>query len=320
MAGLNRMGITHVAYEASSHGLDQHRAEGVPLTAAAFTNFSRDHLDYHPSMEAYFEAKMRLFDELLPADAAAVVWTDDPKSDEVIERVRRRGAKLMTVGRKGETIKLIEQLPTPLGQTLMLEHEGKTHRLALPLIGAYQAANVLVSAGLVIATGGKFDAVFSTMQRVSPVRGRLERAVISRAGVPVYVDYAHTADALEAAISALSPHVEGRLITVFGAGGDRDQGKRAQMGTIASRLSDVVIVTDDNPRSEDPGQIRRDVLAGAPGATEIAGRREAIAEAIRIAKAGDIVLLAGKGHETGQIIGDRVLPFDDALVARECAA
>jgi UDP-N-acetylmuramoyl-L-alanyl-D-glutamate--2,6-diaminopimelate ligase len=320
MAGLKRMGISHVAYEASSHGLDQHRAEGVPLAAAAFTNFSRDHLDYHPSMEAYFEAKMRLFDELLQPEGTAVVWTDDPKSDEVIERVRRRGSKLMTVGRKGETIQLIEQIPTPLGQTLMLGHEGKTHRLALPLIGAYQAANVLVSAGLVMATGTKFDAVFSAMQRVAPVRGRLERAVISRAGVPVYVDYAHTPDALEAAIAALSPHVEGRLITVFGAGGDRDQGKRPVMGAVAARLSDVVIVTDDNPRGEDPAKIRAEVMAGAPGATEIAGRREAIAEAIRIAKANDIVLLAGKGHETGQIIGDRVLPFDDALVARECAA
>jgi len=320
IAGLKRMGISHVAYEASSHGLDQHRAEGVPLAAAAFTNFSRDHLDYHPSMEAYFEAKMRLFDELLSPEGIAVVWTDDPKSDEVIERVRKRGSKLMTVGRKGETIQLIEQAPTPLGQTLMLSHEGKTHRLALPLIGAYQAANVLISAGLVMATGGSFDAVFSAMQRVSPVRGRLERAVISRAGVPVYVDYAHTADALDAAIAALSPHVEGRLIVVFGAGGDRDQGKRPQMGAVAARQSDVVIVTDDNPRSEDPAKIRAEVLAGAPGATEIAGRREAIAEAIRIAKAGDIILLAGKGHETGQIVGDRVLPFDDALVARECAA
>jgi UDP-N-acetylmuramoyl-L-alanyl-D-glutamate--2,6-diaminopimelate ligase len=320
MAGLKRMGISHVAYEASSHGLDQSRAEGVPLKAAAFTNFSRDHLDYHPSMEAYFEAKMRLFDELLTPHGIAVVWTDDPKSDEVIERVRRRGSKLMTIGRKGESIQLIEQVPTPLGQTLILSNDGKTHRLALPLIGAYQAANVLVAAGLVMATGGSFDAAFSAMQRVSPVRGRLERAVISRAGVPVYVDYAHTADALEAAIAALRPHVEGRLITVFGAGGDRDQGKRAQMGTVASRSSDVVIVTDDNPRSEDPAQIRRDVLAGAPGATEIAGRREAIAEAIRTARAGDIVLLAGKGHETGQIVGDRVLPFDDILVARECAA
>jgi UDP-N-acetylmuramoyl-L-alanyl-D-glutamate--2,6-diaminopimelate ligase len=320
MAGLNRMGTSHVAYEASSHGLDQHRCEGVPLAAAAFTNFSRDHLDYHETMDAYFEAKMRLFEELLPPGKPAVIWTDDPKSAEVMDRARRRGHELLTVGRNGETIRLMEQLPTALGQTLNLEHRGKPYRLALPLIGAYQASNVLTAAGLVLATGGSWDVTFSAMQRVAPVRGRLERAVISRSGVPVYIDYAHTPDALEAAIAALRPHVEGRLITVFGAGGDRDQGKRPEMGAVATRMSDIVIVTDDNPRSEDPASIRSAVMAGAPGATEVSGRREAIAEAIRIARAGDIVLVAGKGHETGQIVGDRVLPFDDALVARECAA
>jgi UDP-N-acetylmuramoyl-L-alanyl-D-glutamate--2,6-diaminopimelate ligase len=320
MAGLKRMGISHVAYEASSHGLDQHRCEGVPLAAAAFTNFSRDHLDYHGTMEAYFEAKMRLFEYLLPPGSPAVIWTDDPKSQEVIDRARRRGHDILTVGRRGETIKLLEQSPTALGQTLKLEYGGKPYKLALPLIGAYQAANVLTAAGLVLATGGTWDSTFSAMQRVAPVRGRLERAVISRSGVPVYVDYAHTPDALEAAIAALRPHVEGRLIIVFGAGGDRDQGKRPEMGAVATRLSDVVIITDDNPRSEDPAAIRSAIMAGAAGATEVAGRREAIAEAIRIAREGDIVLVAGKGHETGQIIGDRILPFDDALVARECAA
>jgi UDP-N-acetylmuramoyl-L-alanyl-D-glutamate--2,6-diaminopimelate ligase len=320
MAGLKRMGISHVAYESSSHGLDQHRAEGVPLAAAAFTNFSRDHLDYHKTMEAYFEAKMRLFEELLPASAPAIVWTDDAKSREVIERAKRTGHDVMTIGRSGETMRLVDQVPTTLGQTLVLEYQGKQHRLALPLIGAYQASNVLTAAALVLATGGEWNAVFSAMQRVAPVRGRLERAVITGNGVPVYVDYAHTADALEAAIAALRPHVEGRLITVFGAGGDRDQGKRPEMGAVASRLSDVVIVTDDNPRGEDPADIRAAILAAAPDATEVADRREAIAEAIRLAQAGDIILLAGKGHETGQIVGDRVLPFDDALVARECAA
>ena len=320
ISGLKRMGISHVAYEASSHGLDQHRAEGVPLAAAAFTNFSRDHLDYHASMDDYFEAKMRLFEELLPAGKPAVVWTDDPKSEEVIRRAKASGHKVMTVGRVGEDIRLTWQEPSALGQTLGISRLGKDYKLSLPLIGAYQAANVLTAAGLVLATGGKWDEVFSAMQRVAPVRGRLERAVITGKGAPVYIDYAHTADALEAAIAALRPHVKGRLITVFGAGGDRDQGKRAQMGTIASRYSEVVIVTDDNPRSEDPAQIRMDVLAGAAGATEIAGRREAIAEAVRMAEAGDIVLIAGKGHETGQIVGDRVLPFDDALVAREVAA
>lgn len=320
MAGLKRMGMTHVAYEASSHGLDQHRAEGVPLAAAAFTNLSRDHLDYHETMDAYFEAKMRLFEELLPVGKPVVVWTDDPRSAEVMERARKAGHEVLTVGRNGETIRLVEQAPSALGQTLMLAHGGKAHRLVLPLIGAYQASNVLTAAALVLATGGNWQTTFSAMQRVAPVRGRLERAVISRAGVPVYIDYAHTPDALDAAIAALRPHVEGRLITVFGAGGDRDQGKRPEMGAVASRLSDVVIVTDDNPRSEDPAVIRSAIMAGAAGATEVPGRREAIAEAIRIAKAGDILLVAGKGHETGQIIGDRVLPFDDALVARECAA
>ena len=324
MAGLERMGMSHVAYEASSHGLDQSRAEGVPLSAAAFTNFSRDHLDYHGTMDAYFEAKMRLFEELLPRGKPAVIWADDPKSEEVIERAIRAGHEIMTIGRKGETLRLVDQSPTPLGQALLLEFEDRSLKLSLPLIGSYQAANVLVAAGLAMATGLGFDRTFSAMQRVSPVRGRLERAVISRAGVPVYIDYAHTPDALEAAIAALRPHVAtdsgGRLITVFGAGGDRDQGKRPQMGAVATRMSDVVIVTDDNPRSEDPAAIRADIMTGAPGATEVGGRREAIAEAIRIARAGDIILVAGKGHETGQIIGDRVLPFDDALVARECAA
>jgi UDP-N-acetylmuramoyl-L-alanyl-D-glutamate--2,6-diaminopimelate ligase len=271
-------------------------------------------------MDAYFEAKMRLFDEVVERGRAAVVWTDDAKSREVIERATKRGLDVLTVGRKGETIRLVEQAPSPLGQTLTLEHEGKPHRLSLPLIGAYQASNVMTAAALVLATGGEWRDVFSAMGRVAPVRGRLERAVISRAGAPVYVDYAHTPDALEAAIAALRPHVEGRLITVFGAGGDRDQGKRAPMGEVASRLSDVVIVTDDNPRGEDPAKIRADVMAGAAGAIEVAGRKDAIARALEMAGAGDIVLLAGKGHETGQIIGTKVLPFDDALVARECAA
>jgi UDP-N-acetylmuramoyl-L-alanyl-D-glutamate--2,6-diaminopimelate ligase len=320
VAGLKRMGISHVAYEASSHGLDQYRAEGVPVAAAAFTNFSRDHLDYHPDMDSYFAAKMRLFDEVVDEGGAAVVWTGDAKSAEVIDHTKRRGLNLMTVGPDAETIALVSRAPTPLGQSLVIRFEGKDHKLSLPLIGAYQAANVLVAAGLVLATGGDWPATLSAMGRVSPVRGRLERAVISRAGAPVYVDYAHTPDALEAAIAALRPHVKGRLVTVFGAGGDRDKGKRAPMGEVSARLSDLVIVTDDNPRTEDPAAIRAEVLAGAAGATEIGGRREAIAEAIRLAGPDDIILLAGKGHETGQIIGERVFPFDDAEVARECAA
>ncbi len=320
VAGLKRMGISHVAYEASSHGLDQYRAEGVPVKAAAFTNFSRDHLDYHPSMDAYFAAKMRLFNEVVEAGGTAVVWTGDAKSAEVVDHARRRGLKLITVGPGAETIELSSRASTPLGQQLLLRHEGKEHKLALPLIGAYQMNNVLTAAGLVLATGGDWATTLSGMARVAPVRGRLERAVISRSGAPVYVDYAHTPDAIEAAIAALRPHVEGRLITVLGAGGARDEGKRPEMGAVAARLSDLVIVTDDNPRSEDPAAIRKAVLAGAPNAIEVGDRRAAIAEAIAMAKAGDIVLVAGKGHEQGQIVGDLVLPFDDVTVARECAA
>ncbi|MCJ7421634.1 UDP-N-acetylmuramoyl-L-alanyl-D-glutamate--2,6-diaminopimelate ligase [Sphingomicrobium astaxanthinifaciens] len=319
MAGLKRMGVSHVAFEASSHGLDQHRVSGVPVEAAAFTNFSRDHLDYHATMEEYFAAKMALFDTRLSPSGTAVVWTDDAHSDAVIARVKARGLKLMTVGSRGETIRLGERRATPLGQAISLTHDGETRLLKLPLIGAYQAANVLVAAGLALATGASWGKLFEAMGRLAPVRGRLERAVISSRGAPVYVDYAHTPDALAAAIAALRPHVEGRLITLFGAGGDRDRGKRAPMGAVAAEHSDVVIVTDDNPRSEDPAAIRAEILAGAPGAIEVADRREGIAQAIALAGAGDIVLLAGKGHEQGQIVGDHVLPFDDVAVARECA-
>ncbi|MFN3944391.1 MAG: UDP-N-acetylmuramoyl-L-alanyl-D-glutamate--2,6-diaminopimelate ligase [Allosphingosinicella sp.] len=320
MAGLERMGITHAAFEASSHGLSQYRTEGLPVRAAAFTNFTRDHLDYHGTMEAYFEAKMRLFSEVVAPDGAAVVWTDDPKSDEVIRRVEERGLRRLTVGSRGEALRLVSREPTQLGQTLVIEAEGARHTVKLPLIGAYQAANALTAAGLVLATGGELKQTLDHLARVQPVRGRLERAVISRAGAPVYVDYAHTADAIEAAIAALRPHARGRLIILFGAGGDRDVGKRAEMGATAARLADLVIVTDDNPRSEDPAAIRRAILDGAPGAREVAGRRDAIAAAIAEAGPDDIVLLAGKGHEQGQIVGDAVLPFDDVSVARECAA
>ncbi|MCY7280767.1 MAG: UDP-N-acetylmuramoyl-L-alanyl-D-glutamate--2,6-diaminopimelate ligase, partial [Sphingomonas bacterium] len=234
MAGLERMGISHVAYEASSHGLDQFRSEGLPVNAAAFTNFSRDHLDYHSDMDSYFAAKMRLFDEVVDGDGTAVVWTGDARSAEVIDHVAKRGLTLITVGPGAETIALVEQVPTPLGQRLVLRYRGKDHKLTLPLIGAYQANNVLTAAGLLLATGSAWDETLAAMGRVSPVRGRLERAVISRAGAPVYIDYAHTPDALEAAIAALKPHVEGgKLITVFGAGGDRDKGKREPMGEVA---------------------------------------------------------------------------------------
>ncbi|WP_336981415.1 UDP-N-acetylmuramoyl-L-alanyl-D-glutamate--2,6-diaminopimelate ligase [Altererythrobacter fulvus] len=321
--GLAQEGVTHVAYEASSHGLSQYRVEGLKVAAGAFTNLSRDHLDYHPTMEDYFAAKMRLFDEVVEDGGAAVIWADDDWSARAADHARARGLRPMTVGEKGEGIRLLRRIPGQLGQELELDYAGAAWKVKLPLIGGYQAANALVSAGLVLATGGDPKATFEALSRLQPVRGRLERAAITAAGAPVYVDYAHTPDALEAAIAALRPHVEGQLITVFGAGGDRDTGKRAEMGKVAARASDVVIVTDDNPRSEDPAAIRAMVLSGAPDAREIGDRRAAIAAAVAEAGPKDIVLIAGKGHEQGQIIGAgdemQILPFDDVTVARECA-
>lgn len=319
-AGLRREGVSHLAFEASSHGLTQYRTEGLPVGAAAFTNLSRDHLDYHGTMEAYLTAKLRLFTEVVDKDGTAIVWADDPASEKVVAAIEGRGVRGMSVGKKGEAIRLIDRTPTQMGQTLEVEADGKRFTVNLPLIGAYQANNALVAAGLVWATGGELDAALSNLTRVQPVRGRLERAVITKSGAPVYVDYAHTPDALEAAIDALRWHAKGRVITVFGAGGDRDAGKRPLMGQVAAKLSDHVIVTDDNPRSEDPTEIRTAIMAGANGATEVGGRREAIAAAIDEARSDDIILLAGKGHEQGQEIGDRILPFDDVSVARECAA
>ncbi|MGN6123014.1 MAG: UDP-N-acetylmuramoyl-L-alanyl-D-glutamate--2,6-diaminopimelate ligase [Sphingomonas oligoaromativorans] len=320
MAGLRKEGITHAAFEASSHGLAQFRTEGLPVRVAAFTNLTRDHLDYHGTMEAYLEAKLRLFSEVVDRDGTAVVWADDPASSRVSEIARERGLKLISVGTKGETLKLVDRQPTQLGQLLMIEAEGKAHKVNLPLIGAYQAANALVAAGFALATGGKLADVLAGVSRLQPVRGRLERAVITAKGAPVYVDYAHTPDGLQAATEALKPHAKDRLIVVFGAGGDRDTGKRPEMGAIAAKMADVAIVTDDNPRTEDPASIRSAIMAAAPGAREIGDRRSAIAAAIAEAGEGDIVLIAGKGHETGQIVGDLVLPFDDVAVAREVAA
>jgi UDP-N-acetylmuramoyl-L-alanyl-D-glutamate--2,6-diaminopimelate ligase len=325
MVGLAREGVTHVAYEASSHGLSQYRNEGLPVAAGAFTNLSRDHLDYHADMEDYFAAKMRLFGEVVSDGGSAVVWADDEWSGRVLKRVRERGLHLVTVGEHGDDIRLLGREPTHLGQELEIEIGGENYVVTLPLIGAYQAANALTAAGLVLATSGDPARIVDALGRLQPVRGRLERAAITPSGAPVYVDYAHTPDAIGAAIDALRPHVEGRLITVFGAGGDRDQGKRGPMGAVASELSDLVIVTDDNPRGEDAATIRAAIMQGAgPNAREIAGRRDAIAAAIRQAGRDDIVLIAGKGHEQGQIVGageaTQVLPFDDVTVARECAA
>lgn len=324
MTGLAREGVSHVAYEASSHGLSQFRNEGLRVRAGAFTNLSRDHLDYHKDMEDYFAAKMRLFSEVVEDGGTAVVWADDGEwSARASEQALVRGLSLFTVGEEGEHIRLLARQPGQLGQVLEIEFDGQKRKVNLPLIGAYQAANALVSAGLAIATGEDAARVFDAVARLQPVRGRLERAAITRSGAPVYVDYAHTPDALEAAIAALRPHVSGRLIAVFGCGGDRDTGKRPEMGRIAVEQADLAIVTDDNPRGEDAADIRRQVLAGAPGAREVGDRREAIAAAIAEAGRDDIVLVAGKGHEQGQIFGrgaeTRVLPFDDVTVARECA-
>lgn len=325
VAGLAREGISHLAFEASSHGLSQYRTEGLPVRAAAFTNLTRDHLDYHGTMEAYFQAKLRLFTEVLDADGTAVVWLDREASGadynlRVIGACKARGLRLLTVGPDGADLKLVQRTPGLLGQSLTLEHGGTPFAVTLPLIGGYQAANALVAAALVIATGGAPGPTLGHLARVAGVRGRLERAVITPSGAPVYVDYAHTPDALEAAVAALRPHTANRLILLFGCGGDRDRGKRPEMGAIAARDADVVIVTDDNPRSEDPGTIRADILSAAPGALEIAGRADAIRAALAGAGAGDVVLLAGKGHEQGQIVGNDVLPFDDAEVARLAAA
>lgn len=320
MSGLAREGVSHAIFEASSHGLDQYRIAGVPVGVVAFTNLSRDHLDYHGDMDSYFEAKMRLFDEVATETATAVIWADDEWSDKAIARAKERDLNLITVGEQGKGIRLVSRLPTQLGQDIEIEVQAQTYKVKLPLIGAYQAANALTAAGVVIASGEDVEGVISNLARVQTVRGRLERAAITRSGAPVYVDYAHTPDGLDAAIKALRPHTKGRLITVFGAGGDRDAGKRPLMGEVAQRLSDIAIITDDNPRSEDPASIRAAIREGAPDALDIGDRREAIAHAIKLAAADDIVMIAGKGHEQGQTIGDVTLPFDDVQVARECTA
>ncbi|MEQ8310097.1 MAG: UDP-N-acetylmuramoyl-L-alanyl-D-glutamate--2,6-diaminopimelate ligase [Sphingopyxis sp.] len=324
MSGLAAEGVTHAAFEASSHGLDQYRTEGLPVKAAAFTNLSHDHLDYHGTMEAYLQAKLRLFTEVVEQGGTAVVWADDAYSYAVIDAVKARGVRLSTVGAQGETLRLVSRAPTQLGQSLVVAAGDLEQKVQLPLIGAYQVANALVAAGLVIATGGDPAQTLSNLARLQPVRGRLERAAISRVGAPIYVDYAHTPDAIEAALDALRPHATSRLILVFGAGGDRDQAKRPEMGRVAAAKADLLFITDDNPRGEDPAAIRSAIAAAAPDARVIGDRRAAIAAAIAEARADDIVCIAGKGHEQGQIVGRgdavRVIPFDDVAVAREAAA
>lgn len=319
LADLAADGVTHLAFEASSHGLDQRRLDGVCLTAAAFTNLGRDHLDYHASAEDYFAAKMRLFDSLLEPGRPAVINADDPRSAEVVAIARQRGHRIITTGRMGETLRLEALQPHGFGQKLHIRHDGAAYEVVLPLIGAYQASNVLVAAGLAIATGEDPAAVIGALGALRGVNGRLELVSRSENGL-VVIDYAHKPEALEAALQAVRWFAKSRLICVFGCGGDRDRGKRPIMGQIAMKLADCVIVTDDNPRSEDPAAIRAEILAGAPGATEIGDRRAAIQAAIDMMHAGDVVLVAGKGHETGQIVGETVLPFSDHEAVRDALA
>lgn len=307
--------ITHVAMEASSHGLDQFRLDGVRLSCAAFTNFSRDHLDYHKTMDAYLAAKLRLFSELLPGGGVAVINADVPEYPAIEAVLNKRGIRHLSFGRTGKDIKLLSAHLTHEGQDIALEVMGVRHETHLALGGAFQASNVLCALGLALASGEAVDAVLAALPRLEGVRGRLER-VGSYKGGAVYVDYAHKPDALEQVLRAVRPHTSGRLFTVFGCGGNRDAGKRPVMGEIATRLSDVVIVTDDNPRLEDPATIRAAIMAGTKSAKEIGDRREAIAYALSHMQAGDVVVIAGKGHEQGQIVGTQTLPFDDATVAR----
>jgi UDP-N-acetylmuramoyl-L-alanyl-D-glutamate--2,6-diaminopimelate ligase len=303
-------GIAHLAIEASSHGLDQHRLDGLHVSAGAFTNLSRDHMDYHPTMEDYLAAKLRLFDNLVMSGGAAVVDADREHADAVLAAARKRGLKPFTVGRDGKDIQLIETAIEGFAQRVTVACAGKRYSLKLPLVGTFQVDNALVAAGLAIATGSNAATVLPALEKLTGAKGRLELAG-TKSGAPIFVDYAHKPDALAKALEALRPFVKERLIVVFGCGGDRDKGKRPLMGAIAADLADRVIVTDDNPRSEDPAAIRSAILKDAPGAIEIGDRGEAIRAGIAELKNGDVLLIAGKGHESGQIVGDRVLPFSD---------
>jgi UDP-N-acetylmuramoyl-L-alanyl-D-glutamate--2,6-diaminopimelate ligase len=306
-------GVTHLAFEASSHGLDQYRLDGVRINAGGFTNLSRDHMDYHPNVAHYLAAKLRLF-ELVAADGAAVISADHDCSQAVIDAARAKNLRIITVGSKGdgrnEGIALVAAEIDGFAQKLTLEHRGQRYAVRLPLVGAFQIENALVAVGLAIGTGSDAKAVFAALEHLEGAKGRLER-VGERNGAPIFVDYAHKPDALAKALQALRPYARRKLVVVFGAGGDRDAGKRPLMGEIAVANADSVIVTDDNPRSENPQTIRAAILQTAKGATDIGDRADAIRTAIANLQPGDALLVAGKGHETGQIIGDRVLPFSD---------
>ncbi|MFV0296559.1 MAG: UDP-N-acetylmuramoyl-L-alanyl-D-glutamate--2,6-diaminopimelate ligase [Hyphomicrobiaceae bacterium] len=302
-------GITHLALEASSHGLDQHRLDGVRLTAAAFNNLGRDHLDYHPDMEAYLSAKLRLW-ELLEPGQVAVVNADGPAADKAAAAATGRGLKLFTTGRNGGDLTLLDARPQGFRQSLLIAHAGREHSVELPLIGDYQASNALVAAGLALAAGEAIAPVLAAFPALEGVRGRLEVVAQTNEAIAV-VDYAHKPEALSAALAALRPFVSGRLVCIVGCGGDRDKGKRPIMGRIANDQADIAIITDDNPRTENPALIRREMLADAPDAIEIGDRAEAVRHGVGLLGPGDVLLVAGKGHETGQIVGDKVLPFSD---------
>lgn len=317
LADLAAAGVTHLAMEASSHGLDQYRLDGVRITAAGYTNLSRDHLDYHLSMEEYFKAKARLFSHVLERQGRAVLNADDEYYDALVDICRTAGHQVVSYGESGTDIKLLKRTPRPSGQDLTLSVLGKTYDLTLPLVGHFQIMNALCALGLVLAGDGDTDTVVPMLSKLQGVPGRLQLVSGPDAPAAVYVDYAHKPAALEAVLNTLRPHTEGRLICLFGCGGNRDAGKREIMGRIATGLADKVIVTDDNPRNENPKSIRAAILSGAPDAVEIGNRREAIQWAISELEKGDVLVIAGKGHEQGQIIGDHVEPFDDVEEAQE---
>ncbi|MEM0985394.1 MAG: UDP-N-acetylmuramoyl-L-alanyl-D-glutamate--2,6-diaminopimelate ligase [Pseudomonadota bacterium] len=313
-------GITHCAMEASSHGLDQYRLDGVRLSAVAFTNFTQDHLDYHPTMEAYRAAKLRLFHALAPKGVPAIINADSPERAPFVAAALDAGLSPFSVGWRGADLKIAELMPRATGQTLFLRHGDAEQTVELPLIGEFQALNALTAAGLALALGTPFETVAEALGRLAPVKGRLEAVGETKCGAGVFVDYAHTPDGLDVLLRAARPHTAGRLVVVFGCGGDRDRGKRPIMGEIAGRQADIAIVTDDNPRTETASAIRAAILEACPGGIEIADRGDAIRHAVGLLKSGDTLLIAGKGHETGQIVGAQVLPFSDqetALAALE---
>jgi UDP-N-acetylmuramoyl-L-alanyl-D-glutamate--2,6-diaminopimelate ligase len=318
LAKLADDGVDHLAVEASSHGLDQHRLDGVRIRACGFTNITRDHMDYHSTFEHYLAAKLRLFSEVVEEGGVAVVNADAEHADKFIAAARARNLTLLTVGEKGESITLTARQSLGDAQALTITHGGKTYDVTLPLAGAFQASNALVAAGLAIGLGEDADKTFAALATLKGAPGRMEKVAFAATGAPIYVDYAHTPDSLEKVLEALRPHTKGKLHVVFGCGGDRDRGKRPLMGAVAAKLADQVIITDDNPRTEDAAAIRHEILAAAPGASEIGDRREAIRAAIADLHAGDILVLAGKGHETGQYINGVTHPFsdrDEALAA-----